>query len=69
VDKDKLNMKLLLSALLEADEPGNRAPKKNVMIMPPDEKRGRKANYSFTSDRARMIDMENQRLLQVNSTT
>ena len=97
VDKDQLNLKLLLSALLEADQESqsyHHYTKKHVSIhSPPSASRssggqrsrgqrgssrggaadgnnnsrgsGGKANFTFSTDRARMIDMENQRLLNV----
>ena len=97
VDKDQLNLKLLLSALLEADQESqsyHHYTKKHVSIHSPpsasrssggQRSRGQrgssrggaadgnnnsrgsvgKANFTFSTDRARMIDMENQRLLKV----
>lgn len=78
VDKDQINLKLLLSALLDADDDDTAAvaeysrcsnTEKHVTLKSPSISESRSAaknNYSFTSDRAKMIDMENQRLLNVS---
>lgn len=86
VDKDRMNLQILLSALLDADSEANQQQRqhrqqqekrKNVIIVSPDRERGSssaerkqsqksKSNYTFSNDRARMIDLENQRLLKVS---
>ncbi|XP_067944366.1 cilia- and flagella-associated protein 97-like [Watersipora subatra] len=67
-DSDRMSLEVLLSALLEADQNASESTqRKNVRIKVPEQPSHRassqKANYTFTTDRSRLIDMENQRLL------
>ena len=71
-DKDRLSLEILLSALLDADKEKatTGGSRKSVRINVPSQHEHKaaksKANYSFSTDRSRMIDMENQRLLNVS---
>ena len=71
VDKDRMNLELLLSALLDADSDNRTHEQKRKAVLAADQRHHRPAtqsrsNYTFSNDKARIIDLENQRLLKVS---
>ncbi|KAF6036234.1 CFAP97 [Bugula neritina] len=62
-DKDRLNLELLLAALLEDDKIKASSRQKALLTKSSQNASSHRANYTFTSERARTIDQENQRLL------
>ena len=67
MDSDKIDLSILMKCMADIDREKQQRIKANtrrVMFAPPSQHDKQKSNYSFSPNRARLIEKENQRLLQ-----
>ena len=67
LDSDKIDLSILMKCMADIDREKQQRLKTNsrrVMFAPPSQHEKQKSNYSFSPNRAKLIEKENQRLLQ-----
>ena len=65
-DRDSVDLRLLMQAVLDLEREQEQKNKKTVFLVPPPgiRKKGQARNYSFSDDKSSDIDRENQRLMK-----